>query len=81
MGVAVVENIPFSANTLDTAVIGTRGVQPVPIFAAFIAHIAIGNDGSAVGKVSVRVSACGITKLMALDRGINEILGAPELPD
>lgn len=52
MGVAVVENIPFSANTLDTAVIGTRGVQPVPIFAAFIAHIAIGNDGSAVGKVS-----------------------------
>ncbi len=81
MCIAVIKHVPLPINTLNAAVIGACGIQPVPFPSTLITYIAIGNNGSAINKRPVRVRTCGITKLMALTGGINKIIGTANLPD
>ena len=74
MCITVIKHIPLPIDTLNAAVLGACGIQPVPFLSTLITYIAIGNNGSAINKRPVRVRTCGITKLMALTGGINKIM-------
>ena len=50
MCIAVIKHIPLPIDTLNAAVIGACGIQPVPFPSTLITYIAIGSNGSAINK-------------------------------
>ena len=78
---AVIKDIPLSADLFDAAVRGARMVEAIFLLSAQKTHIAVGNDRSAEYKTAVGIFARRIAKLMIALRGIEEVIGIADLTD
>ena len=78
---AVIKDIPLSADLFDAAVRGACMVEAIFLLSAQKTHIAVGNDRSAEYKTAVGKFARRIAELMIALRGIEEVIGIADLTD